>query len=90
MNLGQLIESELQAMQKRPARVLPAQAPDVPLGGVIERMVQAALPQTIRDHAAREKAIAQAKKQQEADDRRKALATGFDGEFQYEQGDPNF
>jgi hypothetical protein len=89
MNLGQLIESELQAMQKRPARVLPAQAPDVPLGGVIEQMVQAALPQTIRDHAARQKAIAQAAKQEQLNDR-KALATGFDGEFQYEQGDPNF
>lgn len=89
MNLGQLIESELQAMQKRPARVLPAPAPDVPVGGIIERMVAAALPQTIRDHAARQKAIAQANKQQEAEGR-KALATGFDGEFQYEQGDPNF
>jgi hypothetical protein len=90
MNLGQLIESELQAMQKRPARVLPLPAPDVPVGGIIERMVAAALPQTIRDHAAREKAIAQQAKQQETDDRRQALATGFDGEFQYEQGDPNF
>lgn len=89
MNLGQLIESELRAMQNRPARVLPAQAPDVPLGGVIDRMVAAALPQTMRDHAARQKAIAQSKKQQEAEGR-KALATGFDGEFQYEQGDPNF
>ncbi len=84
------MEAELQAMQKRPARVLPAQAPDVPLGGVIEQIVQAALPQTIRDHAAREKAIAQKKKQQKEDDRRKALATGFDGELHYEQGDPNF
>jgi hypothetical protein len=89
MNLGQLIESELQAMQNRPARVEPAQAPDVPLGGIIERMVQAALPQTIRDHAARQKAIAQSEKQEKAD-KRKALANSFSGEFPYEQSDPNF
>lgn len=89
MNLGQLIESELRAMQNRPPNVLPAPAPDVPVGGIIERMVQAALPQTRRDHAAREQAVAQQAKQQEAD-ARKVLAAGFDGEFQYEQGDPNF
>jgi hypothetical protein len=89
MNLGQLIESELRALQNRPPRVVPAQAPDVPLGGIIERMVQAAIPQTIRDHAARQKHIAKAKKDHEAEQRR-ALANGFDGEFAYEKGDPNF
>jgi hypothetical protein len=89
MNLGQLIESELQAMHKRPERIVPPPAPDVPLGGIIERMVNAAMPQTMRDHAARQKAIAQSKKQQEAEER-KALANSFNGEFSYEQGDPNF
>lgn len=89
MNLGQMIESELRDLQNRPARVVPAQAPDVPLGGIIERLVQAALPQTMRFHAARQKALAQAKKDEELR-ARKAQANAFDGEFQYEQGDPNF
>ena len=60
MNLGQLIESELQAMQKRPARVPPVKAPTCRLAESSTASVAAALPQTIRDHAARQKAISAA------------------------------
>ncbi|HUC30012.1 MAG TPA: hypothetical protein VMR80_10525 [Candidatus Acidoferrum sp.] len=88
-NLGQLIEQSIRELQNRPPAPAPAVKPEPKDQDVIDRMIAAALPQSRRDHAAREKAIAQAKKQQEADARR-ALLNGFNGEFDYEQADPKF
>jgi hypothetical protein len=89
-DLGQMIEAEIQRMQKLSPRVVPLQAPDAPLGGVIERMVNAALPQTIRDFDARQAANTELEHSRKAEQRRNPFDGGFSGEFPYEKSDPGF
>ncbi len=82
-DLGQMIEAEIARMQKLPPRAVPQQLPEVPLGSVIERMVEAGLPQTIRDFEARQKARATFAKQNRIAEQQADYVT-------YEKYDPGF
>jgi hypothetical protein len=89
VNLGQMVENSVRELQNRPPAPAPVIVREPKDQDVIDRMVAAALPQSARDFAARQKELAKSKKQQEANERR-ALANAFDGEFAYEKGDPKF
>jgi hypothetical protein len=90
MNLGQLIEADIKTMQNRPAReVAPPAKPEVPDGMVIDRLIEAALPQSRSYAVERSRRLAKEAKQKQEDERR-ALANSFNGEFEYEQAVPSF
>jgi hypothetical protein len=87
--LGYIIDAGIREILNRPPAPKPVVKPEPKDQDVLDRLIAAALPQTRRDFAARQKEIAKQAKQQKEDERR-SLATGFSGEFEYEKGVPKF